>query len=215
MLNTQDAASVTKTITVNSSGIAPFQVTVNPQQGLAPLQTTLTINNRGAVPFQRIEIDTNDDGTPELTLTTLTANKAQVTLNYPTSGTSTVRVTVFDANGNVIYLGRRKVLALDPRNVASGAYYVLTGMLDKLRAGNIGGAFNAITGTMHNKYSAIFTTLQPQLSTIVDQLGTIQGVTVTDEVAEFRLGRTTVNGSYTFGIYLVRCEDGIWRIDGM
>ena len=40
VLNTQDAASVTKTITVNSSGIAPFQVTVNPQQGLAPLQTT-------------------------------------------------------------------------------------------------------------------------------------------------------------------------------
>ena len=95
LLNTLDGAPVARTISVGSSGAAPFQVTLDPQEGLAPLSATMTITNRGSVAFQRIEIDTNDDGTPEQTLSGLTDNQAVLALSFPNPGTYTVRVTAF------------------------------------------------------------------------------------------------------------------------
>jgi len=73
----------------------------------------------------------------------------------------------------------------------------------------------AVTATMQSKYSAISTTLQPDSRTIVAQLGVLQWITVTDELAEIDITRSGVNGPQTFQIYLIRSEDGIWRVDGM
>ncbi len=215
VLNTQDAASVTKTITVNSNGIAPFQVTVNPQQGLAPLQTTLTINNRGAVPFQRIEIDTNDDGTPEMTLTTLTGNKGQVTLNYPTPGTSTVRVTAFDASNNVIYLARRKVRAVSPAELGVKVVDVYASMVNRLAANNPSAAVKFFTGDMQANYSSIFSTLGASLPAVAAQLGTLIDGVISEDTAELTLVRDTPTGKQTFMLYLIRGGDGLWRIESM
>ncbi len=99
--------------------------------------------------------------------------------------------------------------------MADSAYGVYTGMLERLRIGNITGALNAFTGGMHDKYQAIFTSLQPDLATIVDQLGAMQYITVTGEIAELLSCAMATNGPQTFQIYLIRSEDGIWRIDGM
>ena len=99
--------------------------------------------------------------------------------------------------------------------MADGVYGVYTRMFERLRVGNIYGALNAFTGGVHDKYEAIFTSLQPDLATIVDQLGALQYITVTDEIAEIAVVRNGANGPQTFQIYLIRSEDGIWRIDGM
>src|SRR5262249_31130556 len=134
-LNTQDGAPVTKTIAVGSTGASPFQVTIDPQEGLAPLSATMTITNRGNVAFQRIEVDMNDDGTPEQTLTSLTNNEAVVGLTFPSPGIYAVRVKVFDAGNSVIYSALRKILARDPREVGGIVAGAFAGMLDKLSVG--------------------------------------------------------------------------------
>ena len=51
----------------------------------------------------------------------------------------------------------------------------IPGMLNRLSAGNIAGAMTAVTASMQNKYSAIFTTLQPDLRTIVAQRAACSG----------------------------------------
>ncbi len=214
-LNNQDGSPATRIITLGSTGTAPFQVTVDPQEGLAPLSATMTITNRGKVAFQRIEIDINDDGTPEQTLTALTNNEVQVDLSFPNPGPYVVRVRVVDAGNGVIYSTVRRILAHDPRDIAGIAGGVFQTMLDRLGAGNIAGAMTAITGSMQDKYQAIFGALQPSLQTIVSQVGTIQWINVTDELAEIGLFRNGANGPQTFQVYVLRSEDGVWRIDGM
>jgi hypothetical protein len=88
-------------------------------------------------------------------------------------------------------------------------------MLDRLSFGDLTGALNAISVSMRDKYSTVFTTLQGQMATIVDQLRSIQDATVSDEIAEFHITRTTGLGPQTFSILFMRCEDGVWRIEGM
>jgi len=73
----------------------------------------------------------------------------------------------------------------------------------------------AITGSAYDRYNAIFTQLQPSLSSIVDQLGEVRDVTFTMDLAELSIVRNTPDGPQTFMLYMIRAEDGIWRIDGM
>ena len=88
-------------------------------------------------------------------------------------------------------------------------------MVDKLGVGKLSEALNSVTASMQVQYGRVFTTLQADLATIVRQLGTIQWITVTGELTELAIVRNGVNAPETFQVYLIRSEDGIWRIDGM
>jgi hypothetical protein len=88
-------------------------------------------------------------------------------------------------------------------------------MLTRLKAGNVPGALTAFTGSVYDKYNEIFTQLQPSLAEIVDQLGEVEELTFNGEVGELTIVQNTPDGPQTFLIYMLRSEDGIWRIDGM
>ena len=88
-------------------------------------------------------------------------------------------------------------------------------MLLRLKAGNIDGALTAFTGSAYDKFKEIFTQLQPDLVNIIEQLGTVTEATFNLNVAELTLVRDNAEGTQRFMIYLLRAEDGIWRIDGM
>ncbi|MEP6636458.1 MAG: Ig-like domain-containing protein, partial [Acidobacteriota bacterium] len=214
--NTQDGSQVTRTISLNRSGIAPFAVNVVPQLGLAPLDVQLIVTNRGNVPFQRIEVDANGDGATELTLTSLTDNEARVSLNYLNPGLYRLRVTIFDAANQVIYTATRSVIARDPRDVAGLVTQVFTGMLDRLHAGNISGALSAITNTVRNKYQSVFSRLGTRLPSILDNgFGVVTGLAVTNEFADITVVRNKQDGQYGYHVLLIRDDDGLWRIDDM
>ncbi len=215
VLNAPDGASATQTINVTRNGQQPFEVHVDPHEGLAPLNVRMQITNRGNVPFKRITIDTNGDGTNELELTGLADGEATLSITYQDPGVRTIVVKVYDMQDILFYTSKNKILVRDPRDIADGSFGIYAGMLERLRVGNVSGALNAFTGSMRDKYQAIFTSLQPNLATIVDQLGALQYITVTGEIAELAVVRNGTNGPQTFQIYLIRSEDGIWRIDGM
>ncbi|MCE9551686.1 MAG: hypothetical protein K8R50_11940 [Betaproteobacteria bacterium] len=92
---------------------------------------------------------------------------------------------------------------------------IYTGMLTKLSASDVAGALTAETASQHDKYQLVFNGLQPNLSTIVSQLGTLQQATLGNEMAEYLLVRNTTDGPQGFLIYFLLGEDGVWRIDGM
>jgi Bacterial Ig domain/Glucodextranase, domain B len=212
----QDGDPVTKTITVNRNGIAPFEVKLDRAQGLAPLDINVNISNRANVPFQRIEVDTNDDGTPETTLTGLTDNEARLSITYQNPGRYKIRVTVFDADNNVIYIARRSILAIDPRDLGNLANQVFSGMLDRLRTGNITGAMTAITDTVQQKYQSVFTKLGSSLPAFLNEnFGSFRTIFVTEEFADITWARTKQDGDYGYHILLIRDGDGLWRIDDM
>ncbi len=215
-VQTQDAAPVTKTIIVSSSAQAPFAVDVVPASGLAPLGVQLTITNRGNVAFQRIEIDGNGDGTPETTLTSLPDNTATISLNYANPGLYNLRVTAFDGSNRALYSATRKIVARDPRDLAGLVTQVFTGMLDRLHAGNVAGALNAITSTVRGKYQNVFSSLGARLPSILDNgFGAVSTLYLTEEFADITLVRTKPDGQHGYHALLIRDGDGLWRIDNM
>ncbi len=210
-----DGTTIQKTITVGSTGRAPFEVLIDQQEGMAPLSATMTINNRGALPFQRIEIDTNDDGKAERTLTSLTDGTALVALSFANPGTYVVRVTVFDASNKSVYMTRRKVHVYDAKALAARVSGVYTGMLRRLATGDITNAVNAITVTTRDRYRDAFTRLGSTLPAVVQGLGKISDITVTQSYADITLQQNMPDGAYEYHVLLIRDSDGIWRIDQM
>jgi hypothetical protein len=214
-LATQDAPLITRTIALTSTSVAPFTVAVSPDTGLAPLSTRMTIVNRGAVPFQRIEIDTNDDGVAEQILTGLTNNEAVLDLSLTDPGLYTIRVTVFDALNNVIYLARRKIRVYSPAELGSTILGVYQTMVDRLAANNPSAALNCFTGDAAAIYSGVFNALGGSLPTVASQLGRLVDGVISQDTAELTIVRDTSGGPQAFMIYMLRGGDGIWRIESM
>src|SRR5205814_327905 len=175
---TPDGQTATSAVIVTRNGQAAFTVAVTPASGMVPFTSGVLITNRGNATFQRIELDFNDDGTPELTLSPTTTSTIVQAFTYQNPGNYTLRVTVFDASNNVLYLTRRKIVAIDPVDMTVRATAVYNGMLAQLAQGNVSGALNSITSTMRPKYQAIFNQLGASLPSAVSQLGSIQSITV-------------------------------------
>ena len=214
-VTTQQGSPVTKTITLNRTDSKPFQLSIDRQEGIASFDVTLTISNRARVPFQRIEFDANGDGVPEVTLTSLPNNAQDVIFHITSPGIYVITAKVFDAANNVIYSATRRVLAWGANGFARRTLGVYTGMLDRLRAGDIEGALTAITGPSYARFRDVFTALGSDLSSIVDQLGTVQRVIFNDNLMHILVVRQGTSGAQTFMISLLRGEDGIWRIEDM
>ena len=211
-LLSQEGPPTSRQVLINRTDAKPFEVTIDRQEGIAPFDATLTVSNRSNLPFDRIEIDTNSNGAPELTIAFMIDGKRDVTLRFPSGGTYPVAVKVFDRSNTVIYSTTRRVLAWNPDTFAQRTLGVYIGMLERLRQGNVETALTAVIGTSSDRFREIFTVLGADLRAIVEQLGTIRNVSFNEQIMQIFV----VRGAYqTFTINLLLGEDGIWRIADM
>jgi streptogramin lyase len=206
-----DGTSGTQSLTVTSTGPAPISVTANPTRGLAPLKVSFTVNNRTGNGIARIDADFDGNGTIDFTTTN---PNAPIEMTYGTPGVYQAKITVTDTQGHV-YLATQVVYVQGVAGIAGTLRATYNGMLTNLRAGNIDAALTAVTASVYEKYRGVFTSLQSNLPSVVDQLGTLQNVTIGSDMAEAVLVRNTSNGPQVFLIYFLLGEDGVWRIDGM
>lgn len=72
-----------------------------------------------------------------------------------------------------------------------------------------------LTSSIYDRYETLFNAPGNNLATLVDGLGVIQEVRVSDDLGEFLIVRNTPDGPIGFMVYFIRAEDGIWRIDSM
>jgi hypothetical protein len=212
----QDGQVATKAITMSSNGPAPFAVLATPTEGLAPLQVTYQIENRADRAFQRLAFDYNDDGIVDFTATASQFVDGVFTLivTYP-AGTVTTRLTVYDVDNAVIQSTARVITARTVEQQDALIKGVYDAMLERLRAGKIAMALNAISGDMQDKYGAVFTGLGANLIDEVNGLGTLQPNWYSSDHAEYFLTRDTPEGQQAFLIDFIRGQDGIWRIHAM
>ena len=116
---------------------------------------------------------------------------------------------------DLLYSTNKAIVVRSATALQGSLRAIYDGMLARLRVGNIPAALTAFTGAAYDKYNAIFTQLQPSLASVVDQLGEVREVTFGMDLAEFSIVRDGPNGPQRFMLYMIRSEDGIWRIDGM
>lgn len=213
---TQDGRTLTHTIQVVPGDLPVLSMNLSADAGIAPFTTTMTesmraFNGVDASWVQRVEADFNGDGLVDASATDLVT---PLKYTYSTPGVYTARVNVILYGGTVLNATHTVVVQshADRDTLLRGIY---TGMLDQLKAGNIDGALTAVSGGMRAKYQAVFTALQPSLPAVVDRLGTLQGGVFGPELAEYTVLRNQNGVSRAFLVYLLRSEDGVWRIDGM
>jgi hypothetical protein len=213
VVTTQDGETASQAITINSSGAAaPFTVTVDEPDGIAPHTVTFSISG-GGTPVASVEFDVDGNGTVDITTPGIPAAGVQAT--YSSAGTVRPRVTFKDASGTVIYTTTKQVHIVDPAdkyNLVKGAY---TDMVNRLKAGTNSTALNLFFGHARSTYDDIFTKLGADLPAIANQLGTVESINFSKSSAEVVMSRTVSGTKQIFMIYLMRGEDGIWRIESM
>jgi hypothetical protein len=214
----QDGPPLEQKITVTRDGTAAFGMEVTPDSGFGlPFTVKMTITNRNLTPYGFLKIDANGNGYPEY------AHQAPATpvleesflVTYTEPGRYALNVLVEAPTGRFLYRLERWIDIGTVSDLDVKVRGVFTGMLDHLKVGNVGRALLAISDNVREHYASVFTTLETDLSTIVDQLGSFDDATFNDELVEYSLIRNTPNGSQRFLIYLMRGPDGIWRSEGM
>jgi hypothetical protein len=124
-------------------------------------------------------------------------------------------VTFKDASGTVLYTTTKQVHIVDPAdkyNLVKGAF---TDMVNRLKAGTNSTALNLFFGHARAIYEDIFTKLGTDLPAIANQLGTVESINFSKSSAEVVMSRMVSGTKQIFMIYLMRGEDGIWRIESM
>ncbi len=212
-VTTQDGETASQAIAINSSGAAaPFTVSVDEPDGIAPHTVTFSISG-GGTPVASVEFDVDGNGTVDITTPGLPA--AGVEATYSSAGTASPRITFKDAGGVVIYTTVKKIRIEDPvvkYNLIKGAY---TDMVNRLKAGNNSQALNLFFGHAKPVYEDVFTKLGTDLPTTANQLGTIESITFSHGIAQILMSRSVSGGKQIFTIQLMCGEDGIWRIESM
>ncbi len=216
-VTTPDGKSTTQTISVTRNGQAAFAFSASPIQGLAPLMVNFTLANRNNVAYARADLSCLGNSTVDRSVTAPTT--ALGTCLYTTVGIYTPQVKVFDGQNQVIYTGTQTIQVGSVNAQDSMLRDVYYNMLARLKVRDINGALNYVTSGVHDKYNAVFTALDAvsstNLATVVNQLGTIQSGVVGADMAEYTITRNQSGTNKAFLMYLIRGEDGIWRMDGM
>jgi hypothetical protein len=217
-LNTPEAAGSPQSFSLTSTGVAPFTVDVTPDTVIAaPATVTLTLKNRGLASYARLDADLDGDGTVDYTESgpATPVEQQDYTLTYSSPGTYPLTLTLLDKFGKLVYRTTRLIHVSDAASYHARLTDVYTGMLNRLRAGDAAGALRSVTAGVYQRYKDIFSSLGSNLPGIIDRIGTVTQVTFGFDLAEILVTRDTADGPQAFMIYLLRGEDGIWRIDGM
>lgn len=181
-----------------------------PDGDVSPFMASFRVSARN-ITAASIATDFNGDGTTDFTASD---PSAVLQYTYPGPGVYPARFVVTDNTGQG-HAADYMVVIRDVHAADTMLRDAYMEMLARLKAGNIDSALNAFTGGVREKYRNIFLALQPELPTIVDRLGTLQEGVIGEELAEYILSREVNGTRQGFLMYLLRSEDGVWRIDGM
>lgn len=205
-----ELASVTKTLAVTGS-VSAFQVSVFPQNGIAPHPVNFSVFSGTSNGIARIDLDFDGDGITDFTTTD---PNATIQTTYTTPGVYQPRVTVTDSQG-ATYISTLVVVVTTVGKIDAVLRSVYGGMLAKLRAGDVDGALKAFTPGVVEQYRQVFEDLRPNLATITGQLGTIVDGSIMGGLAEYVVVQDTPNGKQAFLLYFLKGSDGTWLIGQM
>jgi hypothetical protein len=214
-VTTPDSQTATNSISVNRQGTAAadFRVSTDQSEVLViatePAQIAVTVENLGSATVVTVLLSCEAGAIPIATVLGISS------CAYSTPGAKLISVSVRDNGGTTIYaktiqINVKSAIAHD--RMMRSVYF---GMLERLQSGNINGALNSLTTSIYDRFSTFFYANSSNLAVIVDGLGVLSQVRASADLTELTIVRSTADGAIGYFVYLIRAEDGIWRIDGM
>lgn len=203
-----DGTYLQQTITVTRPAGEDFAVDLSPVEGAAPLDIELSVDGLN---IQAIYVDYKSDG---ITDDSVSGTTFQASHRYSSEGIYTIDITVIDNSGmNYRYQPYVVVTTLEAMSAQRRQPYL--SMLDRLGASDVDGALPYLTGGIRSRFQTLFEALGANLPTAITTLGVIQGGMLGDDFTEFYVARDNGTEKRVYPIYLIRSEDGVWRIGAM
>jgi hypothetical protein len=181
-------------------------------QGFAPLTVNFTLELPEGNTLQILDVDFDADGTVESTYTD--PNLSTLSLTYSATGTYHLLLRVTDSQ-NTVTEKNFVISVITPAMLDSTLKSVYNTMVGDLGAGDVEGALTAFSGNTREKYRAVFNEIGTNLPAVAEALGILNSGQLTTNWAEYLLTRDEADGPHAYLVYFMRCEDGVWRIDGM
>jgi hypothetical protein len=201
----------TTQITINRNGDSLYTLEPNTNCAVAPFDARFTLD-RLDTSIIRIDIDYDDDGLVDASITDLTNPVFEYT--YINPGTYLVSIVGFDNLGNphnqslgiIVQDGAAidAVIQAGWQNITAG-----------LSANNITQALNELTPSAQEKYAPVFSALQGNLPAILASFSNLQVVDINTDYAEYAINRTIDEVDRVFLVYFVKDENGAWKLDAM
>jgi hypothetical protein len=206
-----DGSSSTQIITITSTATSPFEITVEPQAGIAPLKTAFKVETRRGQAIQLIEADFNGDGAADFSATN---PAAPIGFTYTAPGVYQARVTVIDTQ-NVVTTETLYVVVYDPAERDRFFIGLWNGMNDALKRGDRNAALNYLNAGAKTKFRPVFDLLLPQMPAIIASYSPPLRVSVSESIGEYAVTRPYQGKTRVYLIYYLQDADGVWRLDEM
>jgi PKD repeat protein len=213
-LTTADGLQYTQSLTVNYTPPAnAATITANPVQGMAPLVTTFTVTPANGATVQKVDIDYNDDGSIDNTVT-FTPTTTSFALTYATPGTYRLKLIATDSQAAVtskVFV----VQAIDEVQLDGMLQNIWSGLGAALAAGDKTRALSYFNSQSQAKYAPVFDALQSDLPAIVASFSAPQLTSLTETIGEYAVTRGNNGATQLYLINFMLDFDGVWRIDDM
>lgn len=206
-----DGQAVTKTITVTSSGQAPFQTSVEPQSGVPPLRVRFSGRLADGNSIASLSLDADGDGIVDVVSADTSAPSEY---SYDAPGLYRPKVMAVDSQGRS-YEQTLVVLVQDPAKVDDFFSHLWDGMNSALRSGDMNTALLYLNTTAKVKYQPVFQALLPQMRDIVASYSAPTRLSVTESIGEYAVTRPYRGSARVYLIYFLQDADGVWRVDEM
>ncbi len=209
-LTTLSGQSISQNLTVTSTGDSPFQIVVDPGEGMAPLQTKLRYSARaGSVASFRVDnlgsgsLDSSQFGPEVLGV-----------LNFATPGIYQPLITVV-YDGGLTYTQALSVIVRDPAAVDQGFLWMLSDFTTALKHEYKSAAMPLLSAPMQAKFGPIFDTLGPTLPHAMETFKGFGAIYLGAEIASYAVKRQSIGKTKIYMLDFLRDLDGVWRIDSM
>ncbi len=207
-LTMPDGHVVTQTVNVQSTGAAPFQVSVDADAGFDAIANNVLVSNRGNVPIARIDFLNLGTGSVQ---PQATGNKV-ATMSFSSPGVYRPTVRVTDIAGQQ-YLQRLPILVQSRAQVDRARQSVWRSFSTALASGSKTSALQALTATQRPGFGAVYDALAGHWSAIVASLSAIGLTEINQDAAEYGVTRMSNGSKYFYLVTVIRDSDGVWRLD--
>jgi len=206
-LTAADGSVINQSINVNATGVASlYSVVANKSAGLVPFAVTFTFSNLGSlnatVTFDGVTYNLGAGVVGSLPARTYTA-----------PGVYTYEVVFRDATGS-----RSQWIVIDAKDPAQMDQMfqaIWNGMNNALVAGDKAGAMVYLNTSAQTKFGPVFDVLMPYMSEIVSSYSVLARATLSPQIGEYAVVRTSEGKKRLYLIYFLLDADGVWRIDEM
>jgi hypothetical protein len=219
-------AALEQSYTVTSTALQPILVDVNPTEQFISANQNATINvtlsKQGAVSLGYIRLALlQPNGTEQMIMdvqgSSFTDDQARVQITLSGLGQRTLIATVYDAQSVQVQRSTVIVMLRDAHEQAARIKAVIDAFRQKLANNDVAGIGDFFTGTIRTEHAAIINQMTAvERATVAVDLANMSKIVMSNQrYARLYVERAEAGGTFSYIIYLIRDDDGMWRIDEM